>query len=85
LKFIEQENILKLVMIEWLDSLSGCGWQSIEQIRDSRQPLYCRSVGWLVSENKKCNIIVPHISGEKKWGYKAPRLWRFDNPPLKLL
>jgi hypothetical protein len=56
---------LKLVMIEWLDSHAGRGWQSIKQIKDSCEPLYCRSVGWLVSENKKCKIIVPHISGEK--------------------
>lgn len=52
-------------MIEWIDSHSGNNWQSIEQIQKSCEPLYCRSVGWLVSEKNGCKIIVPHISGEK--------------------
>lgn len=29
------------------------------------EPLYCRSVGWLITENKKCKVIVPHIAGER--------------------
>ncbi len=55
----------KLVLIEWLDSHSGRGWQSIEEIKCAAVPLYCRSVGWLVSERKDCKIIVPHIAGER--------------------
>lgn len=56
---------LKLVFIEWLDSHSGRGWQSIPQIESASIPLYCRSVGWLVSESNACKVVVPHIAGEK--------------------
>ncbi len=56
---------MKLVMIEWMDAHSGNGWQSIEEIRKSCEPVYCRSVGWLASEKNGHKVIVPHISGEK--------------------
>jgi len=55
----------KLVLIEWLDSHSGRGWQMLDELQGKAEPLYCRSVGWLVKETKQCKIIVPHIAGEK--------------------
>jgi hypothetical protein len=55
----------KLVLIEWVDSHSGRGWQPIREIEQSAGPVYCRSVGWLVSESGNCKVIVPHVSGEK--------------------
>lgn len=56
---------MKLVLVEWLDSHSGRGWQTVDQLTRATTPLYCRSVGWLVSERKDCKVIVPHIAGEK--------------------
>ncbi len=56
---------MRLVLVEWLDSHSGKGWQTVEQLERATQPLYCRSVGWVVSESKDCKVIVPHIAGEK--------------------
>lgn len=56
---------MKLVLIEWLDSHSGRGWQDMEAVEHAAVPLYCRSVGWLARETKDCKVIVPHISGEK--------------------
>ena len=55
----------KLVLIEWIDSHSGRGWKSIEEIEETAEPLHCRSVGWLVKETKHVKVIVPHIGGEK--------------------
>jgi hypothetical protein len=55
----------KLVLIEWLDIHAGRGWQSMDEIAESCEPLYCRSVGWLVSEKNGHKTIVPHLSGEK--------------------
>lgn len=56
---------MKLVLIEWLDAHAGRGWQMMDRIERAAEPLYCRSVGWLVSEAGDCKIIVPHIAGEK--------------------
>jgi hypothetical protein len=56
---------VKLVLIEWLDSHAGRGWQDLARIKDASEPLYCRSVGWLVSEAGNCKVLVPHISGER--------------------
>ncbi len=53
----------ELVLIEWLDSHQGRGWQGIEDI--PAKPLYCRSVGWLLKETKEVKVIVPHLSGEE--------------------
>ena len=55
---------MKLVIVEWLGSHAGAGWQKIQTIEGATEPLYCRSVGWLVSENKGCKMIVAHLAGE---------------------
>ena len=56
---------MKLVLVEWLDAHAGRGWQAKEQLEEAAEPLYCRSVGWLLSDNKKCKVLVPHIAGER--------------------
>jgi hypothetical protein len=56
---------MKLVLVEWLDSHAGDGWQSIGDIAEACQPLHCRSVGWLVSESNDCKTLVPHLAGDK--------------------
>jgi hypothetical protein len=55
----------KLVLIEWMDSHSGRGWQTLDELQEKAEPLYCRSVGWIVKETKQCKVIVPHIAGER--------------------
>lgn len=37
----------------------------MEQLENAAEPLYCKSVGWLVSERPDCKVIVPHVSGER--------------------
>lgn len=59
---------MKLVLIEWIDSHSGRGWQPVRDLERAAEPLYCRSVGWLVSEKNGCKVIVPHLSGERNAG-----------------
>jgi hypothetical protein len=54
-----------LLLIEWVDSHSGRGWHSLEDLERAAEPLLCRSVGWLALENDKCMVIVPHVSSEK--------------------
>lgn len=56
---------MKLVLVEWVDSHSSRGWQTMETLERAAEPLFCQSVGWLVSENKDCKVIVPHIGGER--------------------
>ena len=56
---------MKLVLVEWVDSHAGRGWQDFERLRGVARPLYCKSVGWLVAENKDCKVLAPHIAGEK--------------------
>jgi hypothetical protein len=56
---------MKLVMVEWLDSHAGRGWQDAERFQQVARPLHCRSVGWVVAENKECTVLVPHIAGER--------------------
>ena len=59
------KRVRKLVLVEWMDSHAGRGWQAVEQFDKAAEPLYCRSVGWLISESKDCKVIVPHIAGER--------------------
>ena len=56
---------MKLVLIEWMDSHSGRGWQELDKLKTAAKPLPCRSVGWLISERNGHKVIVPHLSGER--------------------
>jgi hypothetical protein len=52
-------------MIEWVDSHAGRGWRDIGAIERATGPLYCKSVGWLLSEANGYKMLVPHLSGER--------------------
>lgn len=54
---------MKLVLIEWIDSHSGRGWQALDDIKANASPVRCRSVGWLVADTKDTKVLVPHLSG----------------------
>jgi hypothetical protein len=58
-------NARKLVVVEWVDSHSGDGWQPLDKITQAAEPVYCRSVGWLVSRRNETTVLVSHISGER--------------------
>ena len=55
----------KLVLVEWTDSHSGDGWQPLDEIAAASEPVYCRSVGWLVSKTSDTTVLVSNISGER--------------------
>ena len=61
---------MKLVLIEWLDSF-GCSpnWQPLDAVL--KEPMQCRSVGWLLHDGPHCKVIVPHISDEDTGGMAA--------------
>ena len=52
---------MRLVLIEWVDSL-GCSssWTTLDARRAA--PLTCRSVGWLLQDTEWCKVLVPHIT-----------------------
>ena len=52
---------LKLVLIEWLDSHQQARWTSDEP---AKEPLVCRSVGWLVHDGEKAKTLAAHLTVE---------------------
>jgi len=54
--------VAELVFVEWQDSY-GCSssWQEINPDGEP-QMMLCHSVGWIIRKNKKCVVIVPHLS-----------------------
>lgn len=51
----------KLVYIEWEDSCGSTGrWTEIKDMKPD-QPIH-KSIGWVLQENKRWMVIVPHIS-----------------------
>jgi len=52
---------MRLVLVEWLDSY-GCSanWQPLGSVK--AEPMVCKSVGWLLHEDERYKVIVPHIS-----------------------
>jgi hypothetical protein len=56
-----QVNGYRLVYVEWEDSY-GCAseWENLENC--SPEVMICQSVGWLIHDDKKCKVIVPHLN-----------------------
>ena len=52
----------KLVQVFWWDAASSLDnrWRDIKEIAEIKPQLIC-SVGFLVEENPKCIVIVPHL------------------------
>ena len=62
----ENENLIsKLVLVEWEDSC-GCSsdWGYVDEANQSVAPVLCRSVGWLLVDNNRCKVVVPHLTEE---------------------
>ena len=51
----------KLVLIEWLDSHQQARWTDDEP---AKEPLLCRSVGWLVHDGDNAKTVAAHITVE---------------------
>jgi len=60
-----------LVLVEWTDDY-GCSprWENMDGELSPRV-MMCKSVGWLVHNDKDCKLIVPHLSEEP--GFGLPR------------
>ena len=56
-----REKEYRLVYIEWEDSY-GCSpdWEDLENCQPV--PMVCRSVGWLIHDDEKCKVVVPHMN-----------------------
>ena len=50
---------MERVYIEWEDAYEGTpGWQSLESaINDTKKPMICKTVGYVVSENEDSIVI----------------------------
>jgi hypothetical protein len=59
---------MKLVLIEWVDSHSGRGWQDIGKLKEATAVMHCRSVGWVVAQDKNSVVVVPHLNGDEEGG-----------------
>jgi hypothetical protein len=58
---------MKLVYVEWLDSLGCDGWQRVETLAEDGNMLH-KSVGWLLTDKKEFITIVPHLRMNEKSG-----------------
>jgi hypothetical protein len=58
---MDRNGKYRLVYIEWEDSY-GCSpdWEDLENC--SPAPMVCRSIGWLIHDDKKCKVVVPHLT-----------------------
>lgn len=59
---------MKLVFIKWLDSKSGpAGWEYLEDL-DPLIPVTCKSVGFLIEDNKLYKTIASTVGGGQVLG-----------------
>ena len=53
----------ELIIITWEDILQVAGWLSLEAV-NTTDAIICKSVGWLISEDKKYIRITSNISSD---------------------
>lgn len=51
-----------LVLIEWQDSHYVPGWHTNEPVKE---PLLCRSVGWLMHDGEDAKTVASHLTDEE--------------------
>lgn len=61
---------MKLVLVEWVDSNGGGGWQSQEAaVREAAaDPLTCETVGWLLDDTDRYLLVAPNRTVGRKVG-----------------
>jgi hypothetical protein len=69
---------MRLVLVDWLDAAGGTrgGWKPVAEMgRDL--PVRCRSVGWVVQEDERRIVLVPHLArdGDGDGEIAIPRDW----------
>lgn len=53
--------MVKLVLIEWVDSSQPLpNWVHLDSLPDAN-PIECASVGWLVHDDKKVKMLAPNM------------------------
>jgi len=58
---------MKLVRIDWIDSVvSTSRWQYIEEAKSGNRPSRCRSVGWIIYEDKAGVTLSPNLGSTSK-------------------
>jgi hypothetical protein len=60
--FQEDKNptrIMKLVLIEWIDSHHQTGW--VCEVPEAKV-MHCRSVGWVVAENEEALVLAASLA-----------------------
>jgi len=52
---------MRLVLVEWLDAEGGIrsGWRPVKDM--SREPVPCKSVGWLKDDDDNMLLVIPHL------------------------
>lgn len=59
-------NKCSLVEIEWLDHAGKAGWQRDVEIT----PMICRTVGYLLKDDKKFIVVTQDLTENDSYGYQ---------------
>lgn len=54
----KSREIMPLVHVEWIDSWSRRGWESLDKLKDEIGPMVCKTVGYLYGEHRGMTVIV---------------------------
>ena len=60
-----------LVIVEWLDTNSGCEWEDPEEL-ENWEPALCYSVGWIINENDDYVVILADHSEAGRGRHEKP-------------
>lgn len=64
---------MKLIYVEWVDAVASSGWEKHEEAESIH---LCRSIGYVVKEDKDCLILASTISQDQNnCRIAIPKAW----------
>ena len=63
MKTLTQWPLNKKVEVEWIDSCSSHGWTSVEEHRENGTTAHCRSIGYVISQDKAFLCLAQSMGG----------------------
>ena len=56
---------MKLIYVEWLDSHTVHGWNSLKELVESQKIDPCKTIGWLVKKTDESILVVSSLSSDE--------------------
>lgn len=73
---------MKVIYVEWLDAVAGCGWQAIDLVDGIH---LCKTIGYLIKEDPSYIVLASTVSdNESNCRLSIPTAWIKKRKNIKI-